>query len=189
MKQACAAALEHGIKATCGLLRPEEISGTEATALTVALREIVEHFQIAWALVADQVAQRTQTTGIGFILELEGRHEHAGRHLERLCPQCANLRLALQLVSDWLFPRDGQCPCCEILSQSSYVHGDGKSLRGATLTRTVRFLSQPGTICHSGTCYESCRRLIRDRLLALGAVERESTKDSDHGRRSDGQKR
>ena len=172
MSCGCAISQKPGIQGVCGLLGAEEIAGSDANGLVVALREIVEHFQIEWEVTAYQGMDSPESAEAGFVLELMGTHEPASHDPGRKCVHCSNLMLGLRIVGDWLFPPQGKCSFCEVLACSNFVRGDQQDQRNASSTRRLSLVSQRGTWCQLGACHIWCMTKTRERLSVIGAVER-----------------
>ena len=172
MNRACALSQEPGIGGVCGLLGTEEIAGSDAAGLVVVLGGIAEHFQIEWELTPYQGTGAAESSETGFVLELKGTHEPAEHHSGRTCLHCANLMLGLRIVGDWLFPPQGKCSFCEVLRCSNFVRGAQHGQQEGCSTRSLRLASQRGTACQFGECHIWCMTKTKERLRAIGAVER-----------------
>ena len=161
-----------GIGRVCGLLGAAEVAGGNAEGLVIVLGEIVQQFRIEWELTPYQGTDSAEHPEAGFVLELMGTHQLAGIHSELSCLHCANLMLGLRIVADWLFPPQGRCSYCEVLTRSNFVRGGLHAQQEACSTRALRLASQQGPSCELGTCHLWCTAKIKDRLNVIGAVER-----------------
>jgi hypothetical protein len=169
----CTISKEPGLGRVCGLLGEENFIGSGSEGLTLALREIVEHFQITWEVTPHHNSDSGERVENGSVLELRGTHEPAARHTGRTCIHCANLMLGLRIIGDWLFPPGGKCSFCEVQAYSNFVPGDQHGQREARSTRTLRLASQIGTRCSLGACHIWCMTKTKERLSEIGAIERE----------------
>jgi len=172
MIRACEISKEPGIQGVCGLLGNEDIAGSDPDGFILALREIVEHFQIRWGVAPLQESDSGEGVEIGFVLELSGTHEPGADHMARTCRHCANLMLALRIIGDWLFPPQGNCSFCEVQAYSNFVRGDQQRQSEASSTRALRLVSHLGTRCQLGACHVWCMTKMTERLNRIGAVER-----------------
>jgi hypothetical protein len=172
MSEDCAFSQASGTRRVCGLLGAEESGSAASVSRIVALREIVEHFQIEWEIAAQTSGNSEEGLADGFTLEIRGRHERTGHSPGQPCAHCANLMLALRIIEEWLLPPGGRCTFCRAETSSAFVRGDRHSQEDATSMRTLCFLSGPGTPCQVTRCHESCMQEIRERLALLGAAER-----------------
>ena len=118
---ACEISKEPRIQGVCGLLGNESIAGSDPEGFILALREMVEHFQITWGSTPLRESDSRESAEIGFVLDLSGAHEPVADHSVRSCPQCANLMLALRIIGDWLFPLGGKCSFCEVHGYQNFV--------------------------------------------------------------------
>ena len=179
----CAGAItqEPGIRGVCGLLGAEGITGCDSEGLAFALREIVEHFRIEWELTPYQDPDSAESSEAGFVLELKGTHEPAEHYSGRTCVHCANLMLGLRIVGDWLFPPQGKCSFCEVLACSNFVRGNEHSQQEGCSSRALRLASQRRTACQLGACHIWCMTKTKERLRAIGAVERKGKKHQQGG--------
>ncbi len=181
MTHDCAISKEPGIPNVCGLFGKEDIAGSESEGLLLALREMVGHFQITWGVTPLHESDPEGGTEIGFVLELNGTHEPVPDHAERSCHHCANLLLALRIVGDWLFPRQGKCSFCEVQVYHNFVCGDEGVQARPCSTRALRLVSQPETHCRFGACHVWCMTKLTERLSRIGAVERGRNRPSAEG--------
>jgi hypothetical protein len=172
MSHDCAISKETGILSVCGLFGKEDIARSNSDGLLLALREMVEHFQITWGVSPLHQADSGVSVEIGFVLDLNGTHEPVADHAERSCRHCANLMLALKIVGDWLFPRQGKCSFCEVQVYHNFVCGDEHGQGQECATRALRLVSQPETRCQLGACHAWCMTKLTERLNRIGAVER-----------------
>ena len=173
MMHGCPISQDPGSPRVCGLLATEQINGISAEGLTVALREIVEHFHIRWEVRPDRETESEDKIETSFVFELTGTHELVGHHTGRTCSHCANLILGLRIIGDWIFPPDGKCSFCQVQPHSDFVRGDQHGQQEASSTRTLRLASQAGSRCQVEACHRWCITTIKDRLRTIGAVERE----------------
>jgi hypothetical protein len=172
MIQECAVSKEPGIQGVCGLLGKDDVTGSEPDGFIQALREMVEHFQITWGVTPLHESDSGESIEIGFALDLNGTHESAADHAGRTCRQCANLMLALKIIGDWLFPRQGKCSFCEVQAYHNFIRGDEQVQAQACSTRTLRLVSHLGTRCQLAACHVWCMTKMTERLNRIGAVER-----------------
>ena len=172
MIRTCEISKEPGIQGVCGLLGSEGIAGSDPQGFILALREIVEHFQITWGVTLLHESDSGESVEIGFVLDLNGTHESAADHLRRTCRHCANLMLALRIIGDWMFPPQGKCSFCEVQTYSNFVRRDQQDQSEACSTRALRLVSHSGTRCQLGTCHVWCMTNMTERLNRIGAVER-----------------
>ena len=173
MMHRCPISQEPDIGGVCGLLGAEEITGTAAKGIILALREIVEHFHIRWEMRPHRETESEDKVETGFVLELTGTHELVGHHTGRTCSHCANLILGLRIIGDWIFPPDGKCFFCQVQPHSNFVRGDQHGQQKASSTRTVRLASQVGSRCQLEACHSWCMTKIKERLGKIGARKQE----------------
>ena len=181
MSHDCAISKETGILSVCGLFGKEDITRSDSERLLLALREMVEHFQITWGVRPLHQSDSEVSVEIGFVLELNGTHEPVADHAKWSCLHCANLLLALRIVGDWLFPREGQCSFCEVQVYHNFVCGDEEVEARICSTRALRLVSQPETRCRFGACHVWCTTKLTERLNRIGAVERGRNRPSAEG--------
>lgn len=172
MMQACQLVKEPKLQSACGLLGKEDIAGAGSGGFLVALAELVEHFQITWAIRPLYDVVSGESVEVGFVLDLEGRHERVADHVGRGCPHCTNLLLVLRIIGDWLFPPAGICESCELRSYDNFVRGEDRGLSEPCSMKTFRLASPVGTRCHLGLCHAWCGATLRARLSRIGSVER-----------------
>ena len=172
MIHACEISKEPGIQGLCGLFGKEDIPGSDPEGFILALREIVEHFQITWGVTPLHESDSGERVGIGVLLDLNGTHEPAADHRGRTCQHCANLMLALRIIGDWLFPPAGKCPSCELQAYCNFIRGDQQAKPEACSTRLLRLVSHLGTRCELGACHVWCMTKMTERLNRIGAAER-----------------
>ncbi len=163
---------EPGIQGVCGLFEKENIAGSGSEGFLLALREMVEHFEVTWGVTPLRESDSRESAEIGFVLDLSGAHEPVADHSVRSCPQCANLMLALRIIGDWLFPLEGKCSFCEVQAYHNFVCGDEQLQAQACSTRALRLVSHPGTQCQLGACHVWCMTMVTERLKRIGSVER-----------------
>lgn len=181
MSHKCEVLKETEIQGACGLFGKEDIARSNSEGLLLALREMVEHFQITWGVTPLHESDSGDRVEIGFVLELNGTHEPVADHSERSCRHCANLLLALRIVGDWLFPRQGKCAFCEVQVYHNFVCGD-EEVQGRTCSmRALRLISQPETHCRFGSCHVWCMTKLTERLNRIGAAKRGSSRPTAEG--------
>src|SRR5713226_5848988 len=95
MMHACQLVKEPELQSVCGLLGKEDVAGRDSSGFLLALGELVEHFQITWAVSPLHEFVSGESVEIGFVLDLKGGHEPVAGHVGRSCPHCVNLLLAL----------------------------------------------------------------------------------------------
>ena len=105
MIYACEISKEPGMQGVCGLLGKETVAGSDSEGFILALRGIVERFQVTWGVTPLHESDSGESVEIGFVLDLNGTHEPVADHVGRTCRHCANLMLALRIIGDWVFPR------------------------------------------------------------------------------------
>ncbi len=172
MIHACEISEEPGMQGVCGVLGKEDIAGSDSEGLILELREIVERFQITWAVSPLHESVSGESVEIGFVLELNARHEPPAEHMGRTCRHCANLILALRIIGDWLFPPQGKCSFCEVQAYNDFVRGDQQGQPEGCSTRALRLVSHRGTRCQLGACHVWCMRTMTEQLNRIGSVER-----------------
>lgn len=172
MMHACQLMKEPERTSVCGLLGKENVDGPDSGGFLVALAELVEHFQITWAISPLHDFVSGESAEVGFVLNLEGRHEPVADHVGRGCPHCTNLLLALRIIGDWLFPPKGVCESCELRIYDNFVRGEDRGLSEPCSVKTFRLASPVGTRCHLGSCHTWCAATLRRRLNGIGSVER-----------------
>jgi hypothetical protein len=172
MSEGCAFSQAAGTRRICGLLGAKDLDSAVLEGHVIALREIVEHFQIEWEIAPQSGGNSCEESASGFALALRGRHEPAGDCLGQTCAHCANLMLSLRIIGEWLVPPGGRCAFCQAEASNAFVRGDGHSQGEASSARTLCVWSGPGTACQLAECQELCMREIRERLALLGAAER-----------------
>lgn len=172
MSEDCAFSQQTGTRRVCGLLGAKELGSAAPEGRVVALREIVEHFQIEWEVAAQSSGNSDEGLAGGFALEMRGRHKPVGHSPGQPCAHCANLMLSLRIIEEWLLPPSGRCAFCQAETSSTFVRGDRHSQGETSSTRTLCVLSGPGTPCQIEQCHELCLEEIRERLTLLGAAER-----------------
>jgi len=172
MSEECAFSQGTGTRRVCGLLGANELGSAALEAQILALREIVEHFQIEWEIAARGSGDSEEGSESSFALEMRGRHEPSEHLSDGPCSHCANLMLSLRIIEEWLLPLGGRCAFCRAEPTSTFVRGDRHSQGGVSLTRTLCVSSGPGTPCQIVRCHELCMKEIRERLALLGAAER-----------------
>jgi hypothetical protein len=172
MSEDCACSRQTGVRRVCGLLGERDLSGAASEGHIVALREIIEHFQIEWEIAAQSSGSSEGGLTGGFALEMRGRHVPTRHSSGQPCVHCANLMLSLRIIEEWLLPPGGRCTFCQAEASSAFVRGDRHSQEDTSSTRTLYVLSGPGTPCQIARCHELCIQEIRDRLALLGAAER-----------------
>jgi hypothetical protein len=173
MIHACQLVKKPELQSVCGLLGNETVAGRDSGGFLVALGELVEHFQITWAITPLYELVSGESVEIGFVLELKGRHEPGADHVGRSCPHCANLLLAMRLIGDWLFPRGGICESCELRTADNFVRGDADGRSESSSVKAFRLASGVGTRCHLGFCHAWCGATLRERLNRIGSAEQE----------------
>ena len=173
MMHMCPISQKPGVGGVCGLLGAEEIAGSSAERLVVALREIVEHFRVEWEMTPHHSTDFTESAETGFVIELKGTHKPGAHHSERTCLHCANLMLGLKIIGDWVLPANGKCSFCEALAYSNFVRGDQRGQREASTTRTLRLASQAGSRCQVEACHTWCMTKMKERLEKIGVGEQE----------------
>ena len=172
MSEDCAFSKQTETRRVCGLQGAKELGSAASEGRVVALREIVEHFQIEWEIAVESSRNSAEGVADGFALEMRGRHKPLCHAPGEPCAHCANLMLSLRIIEEWLVPPDGRCTFCQAEASSAFVRGDRHSQGDTSSTRTLCVLSGPGTPCQIKRCHELCIEEIRDRLALLGAAER-----------------
>lgn len=172
MIYACEISKEPGMQGVCGLLGKETVAGSDFEGFILALRGIVERFQVTWGVTPLHESDSGESVEIGFVLDLNGTHEPVADHVGRTCRHCANLMLALRIIGDWVFPPEGKCSSCELQTYSNFVRGGQQGQPEACSTRALRLVSDPGTRCQLGACHVWCKTKMREQLNRIGAVER-----------------
>lgn len=172
MRRACQAAKEPGPESVCGLLGKPDVGGCDSEGFLLALRELVEHFHITWAISPLRDFVSEESGEAGFAVDLEGRHGPVADHVARGCAHCANLLLALRIIGEWLFPPAGICEACEVRTCDIFVRPDKAGPWEPRSVKTFRLASRVGTACHLGSCPVACGAALRDRLNRIGSVER-----------------
>lgn len=168
----CEISKETGIQGVCGLLGKETVAGSDSDGFILALRGIVERFQITWGVTPLNESDSGESVEIGFVLDLNGIHEPVADHVGRTCRHCANLMLALKIIGDWVFPPQRKCSFCEVQAYSDFVRGEQRDQTQAGSTRELRVVSHLGTRCQLEACHVSCMTKTKARLDRIGAVER-----------------
>ncbi len=172
MIYACEISKEPGIQGVCGLFGKETAAGSDSDGFILALRGIVERFQITWGVTPLNNSDSGESVEIGFVLDLNGIHEPVADHVGRTCRHAANLMLALRIIGDWVFPPQGKCSFCEVQAYSDFVRGEQRGQAEACSTRTLRLVSHLGTGCQLGACHVWCMTKMKARLNRIGSVER-----------------
>ena len=178
MSCGCVISQEPGRRGVCALFHVQEVAGSGADGLVVAVRAIVEQFRIEWDLTPYQGPDSAESAEAGFVLDLKGTHEPASHDPGRTCVHCSNLMLGLRIVGDWIFPSEAKCLFCEVRACSNFVRGDQFGQREAISTRTLRLVSHGGTPCQIGACHILCMAKTKERLSVIGAVERKKKQAS-----------
>src|SRR5216117_2439804 len=109
MIYACEVSKEPGIQGVCGLFGKGTVGGSDSERFILALRGIVERFQVTWGVTPLHGSDCGESVEIGFVLDLNGTHKPAANHVGRTCRHCTNLMLALKIIGDWLLPPQGKC--------------------------------------------------------------------------------
>ena len=172
MMHACQLVKEPERTSVCGLLGKENVAGPDSGGFLLALGELVEHFQITWAISPVHDFVSGKKVDVAFVLDLEGRHEPVADHVGRSCPHCANLLLALRIIGEWLFPPKGVCESCELRTYDNFVRGEDSGLSEPCSVKRFLLASPVGTRCHLGSCHAWCAATLRGRLTRIGSVER-----------------
>ena len=156
----------------CGLLGNADVEGSDSEGFLMAFGELVEHFQITWAISPLRGAASGEGLEAGFVLDLEGKHGPVVEHMGRACAHCTNLLLTLRIIGDWLFPPAGSCESCELRTCDNFVHLDEGGPWEPHLVKTFRLVSRVGTACHLGSCPVWCGAALIQRLNRIGSAER-----------------
>jgi len=172
MIYACEVSKEPGIQGVCGLFGKGTVGGSDSEGFILALRGIVERFQVTWGVTPLHGSDSGESVEIGFVLDLNGTHKPAANHVGRTCRHCTNLMLALKIIGDWLLPPQGKCSFCEVQAYSDFVRGGQKGQADASSTRALRLVSHLGTRCQLGACHLWCMTKMKARLNRIGSVER-----------------
>ena len=172
MIYACEVSKEPGIQGVCGLFGKGTVGGSDSEGFILALRGIVERFQVTWGVTPLHGSDSGESVEIGFVLDLNGTHKPAANHVGRTCRHCTNLMLALKIIGDWLLPPQGKCSFCEVQAYSDFVRGEQKGQADASSTRALRLVSHLGTRCQLGACHLWCMTKMKARLNRIGSVER-----------------
>lgn len=82
MIYACEISKEPGMQGVCGLLGKQDIDGSDLKGFLLVVGELVEHFQITWAVNPLEEFVSGESVEIGFVLELKGddRERAAEQH-------------------------------------------------------------------------------------------------------------
>lgn len=172
MNDACQPAKESGPQSLCGLLQKPNVVASNCEGLLMALGELVEHFQITWQFRPLYEVVSDESREAGFLLELKGTHEPVDDHVGRRCARCTNLLLALRIIGDWLFRREGMCESCELRACDNFVRENEESRSEPGSVKAFRLASRIGTRCQLGSCPAWCEATLRDRLNRIGSAER-----------------
>jgi hypothetical protein len=172
MMHACEISKEPGLQGVCGLLGKQDTGGGDPEGFSLVLRELVEHFQITWAVSPLRECVSGESVEMGFVLELKGTHEPVSGHVGRRCPHCANLLMAMRIIGEWLFPPDGSCEFCELRIFNNFVRGEEDGLSEPCSMKVFCLASHVGARCQLGSCHAWCEATLRERLNRIGSVER-----------------
>src|SRR5947207_4784607 len=143
------------------------VGGSDSERFILALRGIVERFQVTWGVTPLHGSDCGESVEIGFVLDLNGTHKPAANHVGRTCRHCTNLMLALKIIGDWLLPPQGKCSFCEVQAYSDFVRGGQKGQADASSTRALGLVSPLGTRCTLGSCHLGCMTMAKARLNGI----------------------
>ena len=133
------------------------------------LQELVEKFRVNWVLLPETMFIFDGKHQLGFVLELRGRHQGAGR-LARDCERCRRVSTALRLIADWVLPCGKECSVCDVRIITPFVTGTSACAKRAAVTLTVRVFRATG----DGTdfsCRPECLAWAEARLRELKATQ------------------
>jgi len=117
MIHACQLVKKPELQSVCGLLGNETVAGRDSSGFLVALGELVEHFQITWAITPLYELVSGESVEIGFVLELKGGHEPvptmwgaAVRTARICCWRCASSATGSSLGEEYASPASCERP-------------------------------------------------------------------------------
>ena len=147
--------------------------------LTDTTREGIEHLkglvlkhQVCYEVWPEYLMVRTKKTQVGFSLELSGIHGHksVGRPLPG-CPQCQQVFEDLQVIAEWIQPREKRASQYEIQSFDRSLHKAPKREFRPEVALTLKILHRQGFDQSVDACEERCLTEMREKLAKLGVKE------------------
>lgn len=135
------------------------------------LHEIARAHHVHFDVAPEVTFRATERVKVGFEVRLWATHARGARAMPG-CPKCRDLAADLQRIAEWAVPSEDRATRIEIepfrpaLYESTVVPGVDE------IAITIRLVHRDGYDRPIDACEELCMKEIRQRLRALGIVER-----------------
>lgn len=137
----------------------------------VRLQELIRRHQVCYEVWPENLVVNGQLIKVGFVLELEGTHEHPGSEVQPGCQQCQEVFRALQRIAEWIMPTEARPTTYEIQPFDRALRYAPKRKRRPEVSLTIKVIHRQGFDQPVDECEELCLREMRLKLAELGVLE------------------
>jgi hypothetical protein len=142
------------------------------------LAELVRRYQICWEVWPEYLSVDHTMRQVGFELELSGTDK--GIEFNPTCPQCAQIRWALEAIASWILDQKDVDLTLELSHHEQSICYSGSRGNRPDVILAIRILHRAGSSDPVDQCEIHYLEILKTRLRQLGACEHQWTRNSYH---------
>lgn len=154
------------------------IDVTSSATTNNELAQLVQRYQVCWEVWPEYLTIGHTMRQVGFELELSGSDK--GIEFNPTCPECSQIRWALEAIANWILDQKDVELTLELGCREQTISYSGARGNRPDVTLAIRILHRTG-LSDPVDLYEiHYLEEMKTQLRQLGACERRWTRNSDH---------
>jgi len=142
---------------------------TSSATTNNGLAELVQRYQVCWEVWPEYTVDHTMRQ-VGFELELSGSDKEI--RYNPTCPECSQIRGALEAIATWILDQKDVELTLELSHREQSISYSGSRGNRPDVTLAIRILHRTGFSDPVDQCEIHYLELLKTRLRQLGACER-----------------